>query len=76
MIKNKKFLLDEFSAYKAMFFFLKMQYEQTNKNEELGDLLSDMGLTPDHYKTRDPAMWNEWIKSIEETKIKTEKGQN
>lgn len=72
---KQHFYLSEDTAYKAMYEFLRDQYLQINKHEVLGDLLSDMGPTPDAHKTRDPAMWSEWIKVLEKAKISNEKSQ-
>lgn len=68
-------------AYKAMYEFITRHYNRTSQNEFIGDLLSAMGMTTDHYKTRDPAMWGDWIQSIEHIKNtkktpQTKKGQN
>lgn len=58
--------LDIKLAYAAMFEFLVAYYDRTSSNE-VGALLGSMSLLPDG-GTADPAIWEEWLESIEKAK--------
>ena len=58
--------LDIKEAYKAMYEFLNIQYNLTN-TIEVRDLLSYMSLLDDGTPA-DAAMWEDWIKAIENSK--------
>lgn len=62
-------------AYLTMFFYLDAIYNRT-KSDDLGMILSEMIMLADG-KPADPAVWNDWLKSISkdnpqnETSMKT-----
>ena len=58
--------LTEKEAYEAMYAYLLKIYEIT-KSDELGELLGSMSTLPDG-KTADPAIWNDWVKCIDDVK--------
>ena len=53
-------------AFKAMTLFLENFYKNTN-SDDIGGLLGDMILLEDD-KPIDPAIWEDWIKSVEKVK--------
>lgn len=59
-------ILSILQAYRAMQFFLEDYYDKTHSND-LGSLLGGMQLFPEG-GTFDPAMWNEWQKSVGKNK--------
>ena len=54
--------LDARTAYAAMYDFLEVHYERT-RSEDIGNLLSFMCIL-ESGGTTDPAMWDDWEKSI------------
>lgn len=58
--------LTETEAYKAMFAYLAKVYE-TTKSDDLGGLLGSMCTLPSG-ETADPAIWEEWLKCINDVK--------
>ncbi len=59
--------LTEKQAYLAMIEFLDDYYEQT-QSDEIGELLGSLQLLEDG-KPADPAMWEDWLKSIENISV-------
>ncbi|MDJ0580437.1 hypothetical protein [Crocosphaera sp.] len=59
--------LTEKQAYLAMIEFLDDYYEQT-QSDEIGELLGSLQLLEDG-KPADPAMWEDWLKSIEKISL-------
>jgi hypothetical protein len=55
-------------AFKSMQCFLLKYYERTG-SDDIGSLLGDMQLLKD-LSTADPAVWNDWIKCINEIQNK------
>ena len=51
-------------AYIAMYRFLEHEYNMT-KSDEIGGMLGSMSLLDDG-KTADPAIWNDWLRIVEE----------
>jgi len=64
MIMNNK--LDIQTAYAAMYEFLVGYYERT-KSGDVGALLGSMSRLDDG-KILDPAVWQDWLESIEKAK--------
>ncbi len=58
--------LTEKQAFLAMVSFLEHYYEQT-KSDEIGALLGSLQLLDDEI-TADPAMWDDWLKIVQQTK--------
>ena len=60
--------LDAVLAYKAMFRFLDNYWERGNRNDDqIAVLLGSMSLETFSGGTpADPAMWDDWLKAIEE----------
>jgi hypothetical protein len=58
--------LTEKEAYTAMYAYLVKIYEIT-KSDDLGSLLGSMS-TLANGETADPAIWDDWLKCIEEVK--------
>ncbi len=58
--------LTEKQAFLAMVSFLEDYYEQT-KSDEIGALLGSLQLLDDGV-TADPAMWDDWLKIVQQTK--------
>jgi len=58
--------LDIRTAYAAMYEFLIGYYERT-KSDDVGALLGSMSLLEDG-GTADPAIWQDWLESIEKAK--------
>lgn len=58
--------LDIRIAYAAMYEFLVGYYERT-KSDDVGALLGSMSLLDDG-ETADPAIWQDWLESIEKAK--------
>jgi hypothetical protein len=54
--------LTEIQAFKAMVKFLEIYYN-TTCSDDVGSLLSSMQLFPEG-ETWDPAIWREWVDSI------------
>ncbi|HAC65515.1 MAG TPA: hypothetical protein DCF68_18785 [Cyanothece sp. UBA12306] len=63
--------LTEKQAYLAMIEFLDYYYEQT-QSDEVGELLGSLQLLEDG-KPADPAMWKDWLKSIEKVNLEIAK---
>ena len=59
--------LTEKQAYLAMIEFLDYYYEQT-QSDEIGEILGSLQLLEDG-KPADPAMWEDWLKSIEKISV-------
>ena len=59
--------LTEKQAYLVMIEFLDDYYQQT-QSDEIGELLGSLQLLEDG-KPADPAMWEDWLKSIEKISI-------
>ncbi|MGK7883341.1 MAG: hypothetical protein AB4057_01800 [Crocosphaera sp.] len=59
--------LTEKQAYLAMIEFLDYYYEQT-QSDEIGELLGSLQLLEDG-NPADPAMWEDWLKSIEKVSV-------
>ena len=53
-------------AFEAMTLFLEIYYENTN-SEDVGGLLSSMMILENGI-TADPAVWHDWIDSVEKAK--------
>lgn len=60
-------VLDISTAYAAMYEFLEAYYERTH-SDDIGSLLSSMSILEDG-GTADPAMWQDWMDSIEKSRI-------
>lgn len=60
--------LTEKQAYLAMIEFLDDYYEQT-QSDGIGELLGSLQLLEDG-KPADPAMWEDWLKSVEKISLK------
>ena len=58
--------LDIRTAYAAMYEFLTGYYKRT-KSDDVGALLGSMSLLEDG-RTADPAIWQDWLESIEKAK--------
>ncbi len=58
--------LTEKEAYDAMYAYLVTVYERT-QSDDLGGLLGDMSTIGDG-KTADPAVWHEWLRSVDRVK--------
>lgn len=58
--------LDIQTAYAAMYEFLVGYYDRT-KSDDVGALLGSMSLLADG-GTADPAMWQDWLESIDRAK--------
>lgn len=52
-------------AYRAMLAFLQCEVELT-ESSDLADLVSEYRLDADG-KTRDPALWDEWLGAVDQT---------
>jgi hypothetical protein len=63
-MENETLTVEE--AYKAMFNYLENLYFQT-KSDDLGGFLGSMSLLPDG-KPADPAIWEDWLKSVSKSK--------
>ncbi|MBK1725243.1 hypothetical protein [Thiocystis violacea] len=59
-------LMDEKTAYAAMYEFLVDYYERT-KSDDVGALLGGMSLLPDG-NPADPAIWPDWMNSVSKAK--------
>jgi len=61
--------MNNIMAYKAMIKFLDKYYKLT-KSDDVGSLLGGMMFigNSENMNTADPAAWNDWLESIEETK--------
>ncbi|MGK7882703.1 MAG: hypothetical protein AB4060_21770 [Crocosphaera sp.] len=66
--------LTEKQAYLAMIEFLDDYYQQT-QSDEIGELLGSLQLLEDG-KPADPAMWEDWLKSIEKISIEMARTSN
>lgn len=55
-------------AYWAMYSFLEELYSEY-EFDQLGGLLGSLSLLPDG-SPADPAMWNDWLRFVEEAKAK------
>ena len=62
-------LIDEKTAYSAMYEFLVEYYERT-KSDDVGALLGGMSLLADG-NTADPAIWADWMNSVAKAKSST-----
>lgn len=62
--------LDIQEAYNAMFEFLANYYERTH-SDDVGALLGSMSLLGDG-KPADPAVWQDWLASIEVVSVDNE----
>lgn len=58
--------LTEVEAYEAMYAYLLKIYEIT-KSDDLGGLLGSMSTLPSG-RIADPAIWNDWLKCIDDVK--------
>ena len=47
-----------------MFSLLSDYYDQNGKPPALGCFLGDMYWSGDHYKTSDPAIWQDWMEAL------------
>ena len=63
--------LTEKQAYLALIEFLDYYYEQTQA-DEIGELLGSLQLLEDG-KPADPAIWEDWLKSIEKINLEIAK---
>ncbi|SHM04071.1 hypothetical protein SAMN05444272_1627 [Roseibium suaedae] len=59
-------MLSETEAYRAMYIYLRKLYELT-ASDDLAGFLGGMALLEDG-KPTDPAVWADWISSLEEAK--------
>ncbi len=66
--------LTEKQAYLAMIEFLDDYYQQT-QSDEIGEILGSLQLLEDG-KPADPAMWEDWLKSIEKISIEMARTSN
>jgi hypothetical protein len=66
MNNNVSGLLDNDTAYAAMYEFLVDYYKRTN-SDDIGGLLGSMSTLADG-GTADPAIWHDWLLSIEKAK--------
>ena len=57
-------MLDERTAYLAMFEFLRRHYERTGHPDEIGSLLGSLSLLNDE-ESADPASMQDWRDAIE-----------
>ena len=55
--------LNQSQAFAAMYDFLEKYWER-GASEELAMLLGSMSLQPDG-KCADPALWNDWVESVQ-----------
>lgn len=62
--------LDIQEAYNAMFEFLANYYERT-QSDDVGALLGSMSLLGDG-KPADPAIWQDWLTSLEASGVDNE----
>lgn len=59
-------MLTEKEAYNAMYAYLVQVYEMT-QSDDLGGLLGSMSTLCDG-QTADPAIWDDWLKCVEQAK--------
>ena len=66
-LNKEKMQLTVEEAYRSMVVFLEMHYARTN-SDDIGSLLGDLILLEDG-STADPAMWKDWLDSIQLVKV-------
>lgn len=63
-MNEKKLTIEQ--AYRAMFYFIKNEYQLTKSNE-LGGLLGELDWTIcNDNGPGDPGAWNDWMKAVNE----------
>ena len=67
---NKKTLTPE-QAFRAMFIFLSEYYERTQRQAELGSVLSDIQTSRTDGLPADPAAWDDWLAAIKSMREKS-----
>ena len=60
-------------AYRAMLYFLELYYNST-RDDGIGALLGGMAILEDG-KPADPALWVEWLKAVDITKVSSKSPQ-